>query len=314
MKSKNNELILFVGDTDEQLAITALAYDKNASLLTQNNFVEIQHGVYYTSIADLGDKLNLYKVLSKSSKIFYCPPKKWTSEIMEKYTIEYLTEFSYYKTVFNFKRPDLSKIHSEMLSLKDYRKTNKKQIWIAGCSVSDGWQVSKTERYGHLIHKALELPVSFLTQPNSSIQWAADQILRSNIIKDDIIFWGITSLGRTQCWDEDKNNLEHININSYKHNKYAYNFFDKKYLYSETNHYHALIAIHQVVNYCKAVKATLVPGIIIQGIDRWYEIPNCIDFTSLFNRVDCTADGKHPGAQTHKLYAEFFLEKYKSLL
>lgn len=310
----DNEFILFVGDTDTQLATIALDHNKDACLLSLSNFDNIQKGTYFTSIADLGPK-NFFKGLCKANKIIYCPPEKWTSERMKELTEEYLSEFSHSKTVINFNRPKLPKKQSDMLNLKDTRKTTSKQIWIAGCSISDGTGVTECQRYGHLIQNELQLPVSFLTYPGSSIQWAADQILRSNIVKDDIIFWGVTSLGRTQCWDEQENILKHLTVGSFKSKKFAHDFLKIKYLSSDTNLYHALIAVHQVSNYCKAIEAKLILGILLPGLETIITlIPNCIDFISRFDWIDYGSDGEHPGVETHKLYAELFLEKYKSLL
>ena len=92
--------------------------------------------------------------------------------------------------------------------MADHRQGNDKQLWVSGCSFADGIGVSKQQRYGQLVADKLLLPVSFLTSPGSSIPWAADQILRSDIRANDIIIWGITAINRYVSY---KNKIE-INV------------------------------------------------------------------------------------------------------
>ena len=89
---------------------------------------------------------------------------------------------STWKTDFNF--------------LKNTRTNNSPVLWTAGCSVTYGTGVEYSSRWGSLLASYLNLPEVTLSQGGSSIFWAADQLLRSDIRPGDIVVWGLTNVPR----------------------------------------------------------------------------------------------------------------------
>jgi hypothetical protein len=205
-----------------------------------------------------------------------------------------------------------------MLTLADKRKTNGKQIWISGCSISHGCDIPTDLRYGQLIANALELPVSFLTHNAASIEWAADQIIRSDIRKNDIVIWGLTSFPRVPFFKNKK--VNHITPAYYQKNPNFKNELSIDLLTNENSIYRNISAIHRVVNYCTKIKATIViAGILIDRYSLPYvmDLPNFIQLNGLhiignpINYIDLGSDNSHPGVKTHKWYAEEILEKIR---
>lgn len=208
------------------------------------------------------------------------------------------------------------------IKLSDRRKSSKCQLWVAGCSISHGCGVDNHQRWGSLVGSALDLSVSFLTYPGSSIEWAADQILRSDIQNGDIVCWGITNPERflhyTNAGDQ-----QHINSRFFETHKQSmslnYNMIeDKSLIYKSINY------IHQVNNFTKKLGATLVCGIILPPVtesfgelltglrdikkvffDRDFLAPTDLKF------LDLGSDNLHPGPLQHQEYANKFLDKLK---
>ena len=71
----------------------------------------------------------------------------------------------------------------------------------------------------------LNLPVSTLAQGGTSIFWAADQILRSDIRKDDIVIFMLTSTHRFPYYTNSQ--LKHITFRSLELDNELKNKFNK---------------------------------------------------------------------------------------
>jgi hypothetical protein len=95
------------------------------------------------------------------------------------------------------------------LGLRNFRKTNDPQLWIAGCSFADGAALTdKKQRWGQVLAKYLNCPASFLSRAGSSIDWIADQILRSDLKSGDTFIWALTGVNRVTWFDSDGNTLK----------------------------------------------------------------------------------------------------------
>ena len=109
------------------------------------------------------------------------------------------------------------------------------------------------KEYGKILSDLLGLEEVMLAKSGSSIFWAVDQILRSDIKKDDIVVWGITNSSRVNY--SNSFNLESVPINGYSHIKDQFwniDYFDSIAL-TVSNHKQIL----QVINYCNQVGAKL---------------------------------------------------------
>ena len=95
----------------------------------------------------------------------------------------------------------------------------------------------------------LNLPVSFLTKVGSSNTWAKDQILRSNIKKNDIVIWGLTSAIRMPYFHNGL--LRHIFAGSFISDSEIKKFLSPDRLDEQTLIYDSITSIMQVINFCK---------------------------------------------------------------
>jgi len=307
---------VFVGDNDESLAKHATAFDPLAFLITTKNYKLFLNTTYtsditvYTSFSDLpkidNDNAVLFEVLDKADYIFYRPPAKWSNDF-NKFSWnsnKRITEWFLYCVNFeknNVNNLDLTEYqNSKYLELTNKRNSESPVLWISGCSVSHGVGVKESEKYGELLSSEMTLPVTYLTKSSSSLKWQSDQILRSNIQKDDILVWGLTQEVRTV-------KVENGNVLQEQHP-------DTRL--SEIRLYDAVTSIYQVANFCKKIQChlLLLPvissetlNLFLTQLDEYVHIPYRTKF------LDYGSDGSHPGAQTHKWYAKYILDKISTL-
>lgn len=312
----------YVGDVTDEVRIAAQAQDPTATLLTGQNYTKLSTGTYYMSLGDFDNLQSFVDALAQASELVYVPPQQWSDikknfSYMQHWTEFYLRFFKDKKSVtMEASNTAISAELDTWLSLKDNRRSDSSQIWIAGCSTTHGEGVAVTERYGQLIADQLAMPVSFLTQSGSSIPWAADQILRSDLRAGDTVIWGITQVCRFTYYYNDA--IKHVTCKTYEIDP----GFDKvvgfDHLSNKNVYYQGVTAIHRVVNFCKKLNVRLYPcGILVDPEFLPYldEIPN---YTQLFGHVvgdhqhkffDIGTDNRHPGPLTHQYYAKTLLQK-----
>ena len=333
MEKLNHLLTVFVGDTDNSVSISAKQHDPMAFLLDFNNYQDFfnnalsKNTTVYTSLGDLPKDISiLWKLLTVADKVIYCPPTIWSdhNEIdvvfptmcMQGLTEHLLLILPDKEKVQNL---DYTKLVPDPIPLRDQRIVDTPQLWCVGWSISHGIGVTPTERYGYLISKKLETPCSFLTRPGAAIDWAADQILRSDIRKGDIVIWGITSTNRLTFVHENKL-IPGITTRSYEGIPNLNSIVPERTLLSQNTVYKHIYSIKQVINFCKKCQATLLMIGLIPSDNtirylatlpeyHHYQSPqkyNNLIWTRFFE--DYGEDGEHPGPIQHKLYADFILD------
>jgi hypothetical protein len=327
-----HKLVIFLGDVFEYLSVLAKNYDDSAWLLTKNNYHLLDKELFdhdvtvYTSVGDLTKDLNIVKnILSKADIIYYRPPNEWSDKkivdiIYPGDSLQGVTEtvmLTLPKTVQIDGFTAFSPVSYNPIVLSDQRKTNEKQLWISGCSISHGVGVQPEERYGHLLAKTLNMECSFLTRPGSSIDWAADQILRSDIRKNDIVVWGITSWNRF-TYIHDHKLLRGVTATTFDTFP-EYKKFIKTYdLMSHQIFYKHFYAVEQVKNYCNKIGANLfLVGILLypfgllgyfKSQDNYIEIPYKLDSGLIQQFEDLGTDNSHPGPLQHNQYKDTILK------
>lgn len=313
---------VFIGDVGEYLSHKAKQHDPNAKLFCDANQIA-QANTFYTSLADCRFE-DLFFLMEKSSSIHYEPPVIWSDKSTNPYSLKYQTEklLDFFQTcsdkiITGFQKTPYQTecIDHDFLDLTAQRKTTSPQLWVSGCSISHGVAIDKKQRYGQLIADKLGLEVSWLTHTGSSIQWARDQILRSNIQKDDIVCWGITTTSRFSYYDKK---LNHVYAGFYKDNKWLNNIINIEKLDDEDQLYQCVTAIYQVQNFCNKIGAKLYM------LDMFSQDENqiksyCSDlknFQTVLGKNDFTldygSDQMHPGPLQHMMYAQYFLEMIKN--
>jgi hypothetical protein len=310
-------ITLFVGDCTEDLSVAAKEFDKTAYLLDFSNFdqyLKLPNNTVtvYTSASDLPKISNnrsvFYEVLQKADKIYYRPPRQWSDYTPEfsLHSQQQLTEYFLYlvnQEKHNVNGLDLSAYTSTpYLARQDQRVSNDRQLWIAGCSITSGIGVKFDEKYPVKIAQSFNGKFSDLSLPGSSLEFAADQILRSDIRDGDTVVWGLTSEYRASYWNRKTQRMASINSQTFDHSKT--NKADD--IADETRLYKAAISFNQVTNFCTKIGARLiaVPILCSESLQLllhhhkcYYQLPYRPEY------IDLGTDNLHPGPKQHQWYA-----------
>lgn len=333
------KLTVFFGDVDEALARHACQHDAEAFLVDYSNYKQFVVGqldhdtTVYTSLGDLPKDLEVvYNILMTADQIVYCPPDVWSDHVKMDVVdpgkcIQGLSEqliiiVSDHVPVKNL---ELAVATQTAIPLVDTRRTSEPQLWAVGCSVTSGVGVELHQRYGQLLADELEIECSFLASPGTSLAWAADQIIRSDIRKNDIVVWGITNSERVTFVHEN-GVVQHINVNSYQQNKHLETIVPISTLSTKNTFYHNINSVDQVINYCEKSQATLVmvdllpcPNQLrfLKSKNHFWHYPYRYTFTDnkiINNFKDLGTDNSHPGAKQHQEYKNFILEKLQKII
>lgn len=326
------QITLFVGDTDSSLSAIAKTHDPEAFLIDHSNYKQylisdpVKNTTAYTCLGDLPKNLEIFwNVAMSASHIVYVPPKSWSdgqqldvldpTASLQGMTENLLLLLSEFRPIKNIEQCALV---ATVNPIVDSRKSDQAQLWVAGCSVSEGVGVDPDQRYGQLISDCLNIPCSFLVKGGSSISWAADQILRSDIRDNDIVVWGITNTARMTLVHE--NQLFTTNINTYQANADMESIFPLRLLLNQNTFYSHLYAIEQVVNFCNKCRAKLLlVGLLannnmlryLKTKSNYFHFIHQLDFSDnlIYEKyIDLGNDQKHPGINQHKQYADFILK------
>ena len=302
-------ITLFVGDNDIALSNIAKKYESDAFLINFDNYQKFLNTQYttditvYSSLADLpkvNERSIMHEILLKADRVFYNPPLIWSDhcekfvwDTQKKYLEFLLYDLSTKRN--NVYGLDLTNYQNTFyLELLDTRPSTKTCLWIAGCSIAHGAGVDQHEKFGSVVSDQIKISASYLTKAGSSIEWAADQILRSNIQSNDIIIWALTSENRAPIIDGHKITHE----------------LDPILLLEETRLYKSITSIHQVINFCKKISCQLImfptissPNLklLLTDCENYYHVPYQVGF------IDYAADNLHPGPKHHKYCANFCL-------
>ena len=325
---------MFIGDNAEYLANFAQKHDPSAWLLTAQSLPRYhtetaQRSVtVYTSLSDLPKDLSMiYQLWSGADKIYYHPPMAWSDN--KKFdvcdptdSIQGLTEtlLLWLPPTVDIQGPDLFSQTYDPMLLADLRKIDSAQMWIAGCSFSHGVGVELHQRYGQLLADDLNLPCSFLTRPGSAVDWAADQILRSDIRPGDLVIWGLTE-SRRITYVHDNQLLKGITVTCFDTNRDLPDEIEPAMLLSQQNYYRQRYAIQQVINYCNKIGARLfllgllpgnynLLGFLRAQKQHYIHIPYTLRHENsalAIEFLDLGNDQRHPGPRQHQQYKDIIL-------
>lgn len=312
-------ITIFVGDSDESISKNARKHDQSAYLVNFSNFEEflktdfIEDVTIYTAHSDLPkitkERAVLYEVLDKADVIYYSPPAHWADQSTDFFSITSQKSLTLYflLLIHNQKRNvtglDLSEyVNNQYISLQSIRRTPGVKIWNAGCSIANGVGVDQPQRYIDLISTTTGIPVVDLSMPGSSIEYASDQLLRSDIQRNDIVVWGITQETRFPVW--------HSTLKKVVAGKHTIETL------TETRVYKSVTNIHQVSNFCQKIGAALVLIPILCSENLCLLLSALKDFYQLpyqTKPIDYGNDNLHPGPLQHKMYADFLLDIVQSM-
>jgi hypothetical protein len=318
-------MITVVGDNSTALADYAKSLNATAGLCDFKNYKNIINklpSAVYTGIRDLNlDQLKT--ILDLSTEIFYQRGELTDEEHL--LVTAWLKYFSHTKPVHN-----LSAIPTKSLELIDSRKSENSQLWIVGCSISAGICVDPKDRWGQLAANELELPVSFLAVRSSSFEWAADQILRSDIRCNDIVLWQLHGGSRFLYYTKSGDPI-HVSSGHYQQDPTFNKVINERNLLDLNHAYKNVNYVYQVKNYLDQIGCQYRVGLLLplakqhEGVtlNALYNVKEFFvgynhdfgDFNEKnklgLNFIDHGTDGIHPGPEQHKIYARQFIESLK---
>lgn len=323
MNQFSNELHnLYIGDNSISFARAVKELHPGAILITDENLLDILNsGVEsaYTSVGDLGHYAwgsEFKQLLDTANNIAYISSDlDNTNELSIIDHTKLLLEN--YRLISNRTIAGLESVvdhyRNSFLSVIDCRKTINQQIWAVGCSNTNGiGYVEVGQRYGDLLAKELNLPVTFLSKNGTSIAWAADQILRADLQPGDVVFWGITHHSRIPY--HNRNGLIHVNTMLYSLDRTLKHQVPVSDLDNFNLLYKNVTSIHQVISRCRSANVQLfmldlLPNPLLTpflyGLDNYDQ---GVDYYGKF--VDFGYDGEHAGPQQHKIFANKLLTMY----
>lgn len=314
-------LAILISDNSEFIANYAEVHRPGSKLLTIDN----QHllgadstEVFYTSLADLPWN-QLLSVCLKANEVIFCAPPNWESESLKENTELFLRNLVLHHNVLVKGFADRLDKHN-ILSLKNTRNTDGNQLWIAGCSYAAGRGLeSSQDRYAVHLSKMLQLPYCDLSEVATSIQWSADQILRSDLQPNDIVVWGLTSVNRAayhtngQIWFANSRTIE--NLPAFEKSYFTKLILDDNIVFD------AVKTIKQVINVCSKIGCNLVifshNGMSIP--EHQFILKSYLEVESCFLNISSVDDSAplstaHPGPTTNKKWAkeifDFITTKY----
>lgn len=190
------------------------------------------------------------------------------------------------------------------------RHSDQPTLWAAGCSFTKGDGIKPNEVYANLLAQKLNMPFVNLGESGVSIAFAVDQILRSDIRKNDIVVLSITAISRflyTEEW-----NLRSLPCSNHKNLKPVHTsleYFDSQL--------HVTLCVKQIleaINFCERIGAKIY---IVNFLDpSWIPVifknyPGFVDFckgydynTKPFAFVDLGTDDMHPGPRQHQIWGD----------
>lgn len=306
---------LFVSSTTATVESPVKRHYPDAVCITQDNYHNDEL-IGFTSLEEFEDKDQLLNLIKTVDELVYIrEPGPIDPHAPTDSAIGYV-EYFLLISEREFEGRELIEMPKDnFLELVDLRKTNAKQLWAVGCSITFGESINESDRYIEHLSKKVNLPYSLLAKTGSSIEWQADQILRSDIRKDDIIIWGLTSRNRFPLGIKNHHGHypTHVNIGSYDSHTYIKNIIPKRFLLEDDQHvYNNVIHIAQVLNYAEKIGAKVILiGLLSSPSDVLYyeQFENFYHYHGEF--VDFGDDGEHPGPEQHKKYAKFIIGKMK---
>ena len=295
-----------------------LLTSKNFKTATTNSGKEN----YHTSLEDLNFKLH------NTSELFDCVEtislvdldKFFINKVGDGSIYLYLNFFKNLRTIKNVENFEWinSVNYNLFVNPVDVRKTESKNLWITGCSVTHGMGVDVNQRYAHIVSESLGLPTTVLTLPGTSTAWQADQILQADIRAGDMVIWGLTSFNRVNI--AEGLYWKTYTITGYFDSAPEQQYWKIDFFNSLTQSIPCIKSILQVINFCNKIGAELYLINLLES--TWVDLifnkyKNYIDLTVPFDTagkhrwLDLGTDNDHPGPQQHQFYAERILNLIK---
>lgn len=301
---------IIIGDETSDLSVWATSEFPGSQLLNDHNVNHLpKTDVLYTSLYDTSAD-NLHKICNQADRVILHKPTEWSSQDLEGKTMEFLTGCGFFVENFDGDVYGILRLFGE-------RASKDPQLWIVGCSYAAGWlELTRENVYGTILAKMLDLDVTLLARNGSSIDWAADQILRSQLKSGDIIVWGVTGVSRYLHAIPVRGTIS-IGPSVFDPNSPAYYPFGiderdhlQKMLLSRDRFMWAVKHVFQIQNVCDLMGCHLVVmphyDLSLEEIRPLFKqyLSKVPGYLELSPAIDFQYDNRHPGPKTQHLWAQ----------
>lgn len=214
----------------------------------------------------------------------------------------------------------------------DARKGNgDPNLFVAGCSVAAGMFINIEQCYANLLSEKTQMSLVHLANRSTSVEWAANQIMSSDLRPGDVVIWAVTAVHRI-TWLSllDDKEFQPVYCMPTMNPKYAdfmgasaYELVKRFMVEAEQHHMlTAVTRILQVKKMCELSGAKLFFGflpysgteIVNQLTEAFTNDPSYVKIPYNIEAphwVDFGSDGAHPGPESHKIIADAFFSKLK---
>lgn len=293
---------IIVGDTGRYLSSFAVSEDKKSMPVFST---PTNHGTYFVSLGDFNNVQTFCDILLSADELIYFEPNQWSNLETKLETEKHLAHWSAVKNL-----PVKNITFNTLYKTSSISRQHGHQIWFTGCSITAGNGVEPHDCYTNAIGQYFNLPCQNLSYPGASNAWAARQIMLSDLRKNDIVIFGITSWARISMHVAGIGEI-HINPNYLEHYPICKKLVSVSNLESNDNFYQGLNQIACVENFCKVVGAKLILLGLLTDSKFESHLTNKTTFVGCPRPwKDLGSDNLHPGPQQHAEFAKLAIEKY----
>lgn len=277
--------------------------NKNSKLMDNIN-INLRSSEYHTSLGDLTIH-ELLSVIHKFDSVEYVDNNFIEGEEITKDTLNFLSFVNTRVQVKNF--PDINNVLSFAEHPDTKSSLGEPTLWIYGCSHSHGTGLKdSSETYGSLLAKELNLPLKLITKPGSSTHWSLRQLINSNLKKDDIVIWQITSPYRLSFFNGK--HVQEIVLANSNNRTLIDTYTDEQCFFLQLSY------LNIGIQYLKSIGVKFVV-VNVDSRDKfnfsYSQYPEYYCATNF--AVDLGSDNLHFGPLSHKNLAKALLTRVQSL-
>jgi hypothetical protein len=278
--------------------------NKNSKLLTTVKN-KLTHPEYHTSLGDLAMH-ELLSIIHMFDSVEYVDNNFVDGEEI---TLDTLNFLSFINTQLHVKNsPDTKNVLSFAEHPDIKLNYNESTLWVYGCSHSHGTGLTDSSKiYGRHLAKELNIPLKLITKPGSSTHWSLRQLVNSNLKKDDIVVWQITSPFRLSFFNGK--NVQEIALANCNNSSLIDTYTDDQCFFLQLSY------VNIGIQYLRSVGVKfIVVSVDSRDMEFNYRYSKYPEFYCATNfAVDLGTDNLHFGPLSHKNLANTLLTRIQLL-
>lgn len=261
------------------------------SILLKDEYTELVHDEYHTSLGDIS-KPTLVSLIDQFAIINFIPDKFDQDSDIYNETKILLNFFRHTKKVTNYNVENIK----NYLDMDVTKNSKEKTLWVYGCSHSHGVGLNPGEKkYADILAREIKVNLKLITKPGSSLDWSFRHLINSEIQKDDIVVWQLTSPNRLTY------NNQEISLGLTKEKHLVETFSDKFQFFKHNSILNAGVQFLKSKNVNFLLMSLLIPNpYFYQYLLEYTKYPQ---YCYIADYPDLGNDNIHFGPLTHQYIA-----------